>query len=425
MQESILIPYYKDFLELNIEPANLKAVIKPQKIKNDTVLNEKEIIRVSLENPIGSAKLCELAKGKKRAVIITSDHTRAVPSALTLPLLLEELRYGNPEIEVTIIIATGLHRPTTESEMRGMFGDHIVNTESIIVNDAYRDEDFAYISKLPSGAEFSVNKAALDCDLLIAEGFIEPHFFAGFSGGRKSVLPGICSKETINENHSFGAIAHANAISGVIDSNPIHIDMVDAAKKVNLQFILNVALNSDKKVVAAFSGDMEKAHEKGVEFVRNHCECEAVKGDIVVTGNGGYPLDQNLYQSVKAVSTAERCAKTDAVIVMCCSCADGVGGEDFLRLMTGGSPGEMMTKLSDIPPKKTIPEQWNAQVYFKTLMGHKVILVSDFLKPDIIEKANLIPAKSLDEAMDKAYSIRGASSEVVVIPDGVAVIIKN
>jgi len=146
-------------------------------------------------------------------------------------------------------------------------------------------------------------------------------------------------------------------------------------------------------------------------------------GDIVVTGNGGYPLDQNLYQSVKAVSTAEICAKDDAVIIMCCSCVDGMGGEHFERIMTSGTPEEMMEYLSKIPPKDTIPEQWNAQVYFKTLMKHKVILVSDFLSSESILRANMIAASNLEEAMDIAFKLKGSNAEVVVIPDGVAVMI--
>jgi len=420
----IEIPYYKSSLALYVNESNLKAVISSKQHEIEAeVGDEAAIIRESLRNPVSSPLLRELAAGKRKIVLITSDHTRSVPSRLTLPILLEEIRSGNPAADVTILVATGLHRPTTEDELRGMFGDSIVDSEKIVVNDAFATADFEHICDLPSGASFHVHRLAAECDLLIAEGFIEPHFFAGFSGGRKSVLPGICSKETVNENHSYKAIAHPKAIAGIMEGNPIHEDMLFAAKAVNLRFILNVALSADKKVIKAFSGDMQRAHEDGVAFIRELSQCEPVLGDIVVTGNGGYPLDQNLYQSVKAVSTAELCAKDHSVIVMCCSCVDGVGGECFEKIMTGGTPEEMMEKLSAIPPKETIPEQWNAQVYFKTLMRHKVILVSDYLDPKLIEAANMIPAKKLDEAMAKAYEIKGKQAEVVVIPDGVAVMI--
>ena len=422
---NIPIPYYLDNMTLEIDESNLKGVIKPKQHANNNNLSEIDIVKNSLLNPIGSKRLSELSRDKKRILIITSDHTRSVPSRITLPLLLEEIRLGNSSADITIIVATGLHRKTTEEEQRKMFGDYIVDNERIVVSDAYCDKDFRYICELPSGASFSVHKEAVECDLLIAEGFIEPHFFAGFSGGRKSVLPGISSKETINENHSYIAIANVNSVAGVLENNPINEDMDYAARKVNLSFILNVALGSKKEIVAAFAGDMTEAHNAGIKYIREVSEIDSIMGDIVVTGNGGYPLDQNLYQSVKAVSTAEMCAKENAVIVMCCSCIDGLGGEYFEKIMTGGTPKEMMEYLSKIPRKETIPEQWNAQIYFRILMKHKVILVSEYLNEEQVKKANLIPAKNLKEAMEKAFEIKGKDSDVVVIPDGVAVMIKR
>ena len=420
----ISIPYYKSYLTLEVSEANLKAVIATKQHKpSSSPADEATIVKASLKNPIGSPELHVLAKDKKRIVLITSDHTRAMPSHVTLPILLKEIREGNPDADVTILVATGLHRLTTEEELRKMFSDVIVDSEKIVVSDAYKDDDFVYICQLPSGAVFRVHHLAAECDLLIAEGFIEPHFFAGFSGGRKSVLPGICSKETIIENHSYHAIAHEKAVTGVLDDNLIHRDMIEAAKAVRLQFIMNVTLDGGKRITAAFSGDMQEAHERGVAYVSELSRCEAVSGDIIVTGNGGYPLDQNLYQSVKAVSTAQLCANEGAIIIMCCSCVDGIGGKYFEEIMTGGTPSEMMKKLSMLSPGETIPEQWNAQVYFKTLIKHPVIIVSTFLDGEVIKKANMIPAVSLDEAMKKAYKMKGRDAEVVVIPDGVAAMI--
>ena len=210
-----------------------------------------------------------------------------------------------------------------------MFGDAIVDHEKIAINNAFDPDQFIHMGVLPSGADFNVNKLAAECDLLVTEGFIEPHFFAGFSGGRKSILPGICSQETVNENHSYKAISSPYANTGVLEHNPIHEDMLAAAKMVNVQFIFNVALDGQKKIIAAWAGDLEKAHAEGVAFIRKWSQCPSITGDIVVTSNGGYPLDQNLYQSPKAVATAEACAGEDGVIIMCCSCADGMGGTHF------------------------------------------------------------------------------------------------
>ena len=416
------IPYYTSSLPLHVEDKNLKAVLNSRTDTYDAGKSEADLVREALAHPIGTPRLRELARGRQKVVLVTSDHTRAVPSKLTLPILLEEIRAGNPDADITILIATGLHRPTTEEEQRRMFGDEIVDHEKIVVNKAFEDEDFERVCELPSGAELWVNKLALHCDLLVTEGFIEPHFFAGFSGGRKSILPGICNAVTVNENHSYKAIASPYAATGVLEHNPIHEDMVFAARAVNVQFIMNVALNAEKKVIAAFAGDLEQAHLKGVEFVRSLAQCPSVTGDIVVTSNGGYPLDQNLYQSPKAVATAEACCRDGGVIIMCASCCDGMGGTHFEKLIVRGTVDEIDAYLSKIPPKETIPEMWCAQIFSRILKKHRIILVTNYLDHEMVRKANMIPASSPDEALEMAYGMMGRDAEVVVIPDGVAVL---
>lgn len=420
--QTIKIPYYTSTLDLHVSEENLKQVITAKMHEYDPGKSETELIRQALENPIGTPRLRELARGKRKVVLVTSDHTRAVPSKLTLPILLEEIREGNPDADITILIATGLHRPTTEQEQRRMFGDNIVDHEKIAINDAFDPTQFVHVCTLPSGADFNVNRLAVECDLLITEGFIEPHFFAGFSGGRKSILPGICSQETVNENHSYKAISSPYANTGILEHNPIHEDMVTAARAVNVQFIFNVALNGEKKVIAAWAGDLEQAHAEGVAFIRKWSQCPGITGDIVVTSNGGYPLDQNLYQSPKAVATAEACAGEDGVIIMCCSCADGMGGTHFAKLIKMGTVDEIDGYLSRIPPKQTIPEQWCPQIYARILKKHPVILVTTYLDHDEVRKANMIPASTPDEALEIAYQMKGRDAQVVVIPDGVSVL---
>lgn len=420
--KTISIPYYKEHMDLHISEKNLKAVITAQGDSYEPGKGEEKLVRDALENPIGSPKLRELARGRKRVTLVTSDHTRAVPSKLTLPILLSEIREGNPDAQITILVATGLHRETTESEMRSMFGDSIVENEKISVNHAFEPSEFVFMGVLPSGAEFHVNRLAVDCDLLVTEGFIEPHFFAGFSGGRKSILPGICNAATVNENHSYKAISSPWAAGGILEKNPIHLDMITAAKRVNVQFILNVAQNSEKKIIGAFAGDLEAAHEEGVAFVRKLSQCAPITGDIVITSNGGYPLDQNLYQTPKAVATAEACAGEDGVIIMTASCCEGMGGKFFEKLIVMGSVDEIDAYLASIPPKETISEQWCAQIYARILKKHTVILVTTYLDKKLVEKANMLHARSLDEALEKAYEIKGKSAEVVVIPDGVSVL---
>ena len=422
MQRTIPIPYYTSTLALHVEEENLKAVLTAKMHGFHAEKSQEQLVLDALEHPVDSPRLRTLAEGKRKIVIVTSDHTRAVPSKITLPLLLKEIRSGNPDADITILIATGLHRPTTEEEQRRMFGDAIVDHEKIAINNAFAPEQFVELCVLPSGAVFQVNRLAAECDLLVTEGFVEPHFFAGFSGGRKSILPGICSERTVNENHSYKAVSHPRSNSGMLKDNPIHADMLCAAKAVNVQFIFNVALDGEKKIVAAWAGDLEKAHEAGVAFIRQWSQCPVVTGDIVITSNGGYPLDQNLYQSPKAMATAEACAGEDGVIIMCCSCCDGMGGAHFGQLIQRGTPDEIDRYLSSIPPEKTIPEQWCTQVCVRVLRKHPVILVTTFLSHDEVRKANMIPASTPDEALEIAYRLKGEQASVVVIPDGVSVL---
>lgn len=422
MQRTIPIPYYTSTLALHVEEENLKAVLTAKMHGFHAEKSQEQLVLDALEHPVGSPRLRTLAEDKRKIVIVTSDHTRAVPSKITLPLLLKEIRSGNPDADITILIATGLHRPTTEEEQRRMFGDEIVDHEKIAINNAFDPEQFVELCTLPSGAVFQVNRLAAECDLLVTEGFVEPHFFAGFSGGRKSILPGICSERTVNENHSYKAVSHPRSNSGMLKDNPIHADMLCAAKAVNVQFIFNVALDGEKKIVAAWAGDLEKAHEAGVAFIRQWSQCPVVTGDIVITSNGGYPLDQNLYQSPKAMATAEACAGEDGVIIMCCSCCDGMGGAHFGKLIQRGTPDEIDRYLSSIPPEKTIPEQWCTQVCVRVLRKHPVILVTTFLSHDEVRKANMIPASTPDEALEIAYRLKGEQASVVVIPDGVSVL---
>ena len=422
MHKTIPIPYYTSTLNLHVDEENLKAVLTAKMHGFHAEKSQEQLVLDALEHPVGSPRLRELARDKQKIVIVTSDHTRAVPSKITLPLLLKELRSGNPQADITILIATGLHRPTTEEEQRRMFGDEIVDHEKIAINNAFDPEQFVELCTLPSGAVFQVNKLAAQCDLLVTEGFVEPHFFAGFSGGRKSILPGVCSERTVNENHSYKAVSHPRSNSGMLKDNPIHADMLCAAKAVNVQFIFNVALDGEKKIVAAWAGDLEKAHEAGVAFIRQWSQCPVVTGDIVVTSNGGYPLDQNLYQSPKAMATAEACAGEDGVIIMCCSCCDGMGGAHFGEILQRGTPDEIDRYLSEIPPQKTIPEQWCAQVCVRVLRRHQVILVTTFLDHDEVRRANMIPASTPDEALEIAYRLKGEHASVVVIPDGVSVL---
>lgn len=421
------LPYYKHHMTLSIED---KERLAGALISNAETYIPKgkpvDLVKKALKKPIGSKSLAKLAKKKKHIVVITSDHTRPVPSHVTMPIILKEIRKHNKDVRITILIATGMHRPTTKEEMIEKFGKEVVENEEFVVHDAYKDEDMVFKGILPSGGEVWLNKLVNEADLLISEGFIEPHFFAGFSGGRKSVLPGIASKKTVLWNHNAKFIAHPAARAGSLLDNPIHKDMLFAANVANLAFILNVVINSEKEIISAYAGDPSKAHNEGCKFVAELAKVKPVPADIVVTTNGGYPLDQNIYQTVKGMTAAEACVKTGGVIVMVSSCIDGHGGDFFYRTLADApSPKAALEKIEGVEPSKTVFDQWESQILARILVKSTVILVSDLCDPKIITDMHMLHAKNVNEAMAKAEKIAGKDSRITVIPDGVAVIVKD
>lgn len=421
--QTIKLPYYKAFKELKINSGNIKSILRSKISQYEPKDSDEEIVQNAVNNPIKSVRLKQLSKNKNKVMIITSDHTRSMPSRLTIPLIIKEIKEGNSRADITILIATGLHRPTTRKEMLDRFGEDIIKNYKMLVHDAFDTNQMKYICKLPSGSPLSVNKAVLEADLLVCEGFIEPHFFAGFSGGRKSILPGICSKETINANHSARAIGNPFSKTGCLENNPIHRDMIYAARKVGVDFILNVAMNDKKKVIAAFAGDLDAAHLEGCKFVERLSRVKRCDADIVITTNGGYPLDQNLYQCPKAISSAAECAGEDGIIIMVASCYDGVGGEEFQKLLSQGKPRELLDIINKIPDEETIPEQWCVQILANIMLKHKLIFVTNYLDHDTLKKLNITPAFTIEEALDIAFKEKGQSAKIVVIPDGVSVIV--
>ncbi|HEY5576264.1 MAG TPA: nickel-dependent lactate racemase [Clostridiaceae bacterium] len=421
----IKIPYHKQMMEIEIDDKNLAGILESKAEEYKSGGTQEELVEMALDNPIGSESLEELVKGKKDMVIITSDHTRPVPSKVTMPIMLRRIREANPDIQITILIATGFHRPTTHEELVNKMGEEIVRNENIIVHDAFDESTMVKLGTLPSGGELIINKLAVETELLIAEGFIEAHFFAGFSGGRKSVLPGIASATTVMANHCGEFIASPYARTGVLQNNPIHRDMLYAAEKSNLAFILNVVINSEKKVIKAFAGHSEKAHLKGCEFVMELSKVDKIPADIAISSNGGYPLDQNIYQSVKGMTAAEATCVEGGVIIMVSACNDGHGGESFYDNMAQAkTPRELLDRIAKVPRNETVPDQWEFQILARMLDKYTVIMVTDMCDPQMIKDMHMEHASNFEEALKRAYEIKGSDAKVVVIPDGVSVIVR-
>ena len=420
--KKITFPYGKENVCYEFRDDELKAVLTSSLEEYVPTDGEEALVRAALSHPVGSPKLSELARGKKKITLIASDHTRPVPSRVIVPAMLEELRKGNPDADITILIATGCHRGTTQEELIGKFGEEIVQNEKIYIHDCDETEMLVDIGTLPSGGKCVINRIAYEADLLVAEGFIEPHFFAGFSGGRKSVLPGIAARETVLANHCSEFIASPYARTGILENNPIHRDMLWAAKTANLQFIVNVVINSEKKVLYAVAGDVEAAHKKGTDFLSSLCKVTAVPADIAISTNGGYPLDQNVYQAVKGMTAAEATVKKGGVIIMLAASEDGTGGDFFYRQLA--DEPDIQKTLDIFKQRKrseTVPDQWEVQILIRILLHAKVIYVSK-MKDAEVSAMQMIPAHSLDEAMAKAREILGMDKpSITAIPEGISV----
>ena len=417
-------PYGKGVMSAALPKQQVKAVLTSELESYRPDTDDVTLVRRALENPIGSPPLRELSRGKQKVTIIASDHTRPVPSKLLMPALLQEIRTGNPEAEITILIATGCHRETTHEELVAKFGEDIVGREKIVIHDCDDTANMVLLGTLPSGGECWVNRLACEADLLVSEGFIEPHFFAGYSGSRKAVLPGVAGRSTVLANHCAEFIDHPASRAGSLRDNPIHHDMVWAARKAGLAFILNVVLNGEKETIHAVAGDMEAAHEAGCAFLEGLCGVKAAMADIVITTNGGYPLDQNIYQAVKGMTAAEATVKEGGVIIMLAKSNDGHGGEAFCReLMAGDDMDALMADILGRGRGETLPDQWQAQIMIRILQRARVIYISD-AEDVLVKQLHMTPAHSIEEALTLARRMLGREEvTITAIPDGVGVIV--
>lgn len=421
MQE-FLLPYGAGHQQLLIDPARVVPVSEP--IATLELRREADIIEDALAYPVGCTPLREMCRGKNNIVLIASDHTRPVPSKRILPPMLREIRAGNPQAQITILVATGCHRETTQDELIQKFGEEIVRHEKIVIHDCDDESMLCEIGILPSGGRLRINRLAAQADLLLSEGFIEPHFFAGFSGGRKSVLPGICARETVLFNHCAAFIDDPCARTGVLENNPVHRDMVFAAQAAQLAFIVNVVLDVHKRVIYACAGDPLAAHAQGCAFLRGRCEVSAPQADIVITTNGGYPLDQNIYQSVKSMTAAEEIVRPGGVIIALAKSNDGHGGQAFFEQMSQPDLDAVLAQFRARPAEQTQPDQWQSQIFIRVLKKARVVFVSD-APEEMVRAMHMIPAKTAQQALAIADQLLSPTASAAILPDGVSVIARK
>ncbi len=410
------LPYGETSIRLSISGRYDCTVLEPRNMKS--VRDPCAALRASMLNPMGSRSLLGLAESSRNPCIIVSDSTRPTPSGLITEAALDVLNQaGVPDERVRVVVATGLHRPCTDAELLEIMGAELLKRVKIVSHSARDRGSVDHVGDTTLGTPVWVNREVLDSDLVIGDGYIEPHFFAGYTGGGKNILPGVSGLETIKANHGAEMIDHPKARAGVLDGNPIYMDIVEGARMTGYHLSVNVTLNSMKKVSGVFTGDFEEAHLKGCSFLKGYVGVKTEPADIVVTTNGGYPLDRDLYQAVKGMTVGEACVKEGGVIVVASECRDGIGHPEFRRLVEESrSPEEILETVRS--PGFFMIDQWQAQTLARVLQRAQVICVTGGVEADEVRKMHLTPARSLDDAMKKALDAVGRDPEISIIPGG-------
>jgi len=419
----ISIPFGKGLIEVEIPRKNFVETVEMGSIPliDDPVL----AVTKSLEDPIGSQPLREIAKGKRNACIVVFDITRPVPNSIILPPILKVLHEAGISVDdITLLIATGLHRPNLGDELVCMMGEDICNKYNIVNHDARNIESHKFLGFTERGIQIEVDRTFLEADLKILTGSIEPHFMAGFTGGRKGICPGISSINTIRGAHGPKILEPEEAKSGNLEGNPLHEMATEISRKAGVDFICNVVLNKDRKVIGVFSGDPEEAYIKGVEFSKKVTEIRCKQQvDVVLTTNGGYPLDVTLYQAVKGMVGALPLVKNGGTIIIASECSEGLGSKEFSELLRTTTDLEaFVRKLYD--NNYFVIDQWEVEELAKAKRKADIIVYSTGIRNEDFPSHLIEKTTNLNESILRALAKYGENMTISVIPDGPYVIPK-
>lgn len=397
---------------LRIEAPDDADVILPKHLPG--LPDARGTVRDALRHPMDSPPLRVLVKPTDRVCIVISDITRPTPNHLLVPWLLEELDFV-PRENFVILNGTGSHRDNTREELIGMLGRDVVDSVRVVNNHAREPSQQVHLGTSPSGGEVWLNREYVEADIRIATGFIEPHFFAGFSGGPKGVMPAVAGIETILHFHSAPMVGHPQSTWGVLDGNPVQDETTAIVKTCPPHFLLNVTLNGEKQITGVYAGDWLAAHRAGCAAVKEHAMVAVdAPYDVVVTTNSGYPLDQNLYQAVKGMSAAQRMVKKGGVILCAAECSDGLPNHghyaEILRMRE--SPAELLAMIED--PSFRVFDQWQVQKQAMIQTWADVRLYSS-LPDDQVRAAHFTPIR--DVSVELARLAR-PGERVAILPLG-------
>ncbi len=410
----VRLAYGRSGLDVDLPDANVD-VVEPQYVEG--LPDEAAALRAALRRPLGTPPLRELVRPQDTVAIVFSDITRPTPNDRLLPVLLAELAHV-PRENVLLINALGMHRHNTPAELARMLGEEIVARYRVINHEAYDKAQLVYLGRTSFGGEAWVNAEYMRASVRILTGFIEPHIFAGFSGGGKAVLPGIAGGDTVMHNHNAEMIGSPQATYGIGKGNPIFEEMREVALMTKPTFILNVTLNKHRRITGVFAGDLVQAHDAGIEFVRRTAMRPVPQTyEIVVTTNNYYPADLDLYQSVKGMKAAAQITKEGGAIVLAAGCEEGVGHGPFGQIMQmRPTPQQILAMIYE--PDFRMYDQWEAQELCKILIRHRVFLYSDGLSAEQARAAHLIPTRDVAATVRDLLAEYGPQARVCVLPEG-------
>ena len=409
------LPYGKGFIKAEVPEKNLSYVLATKEIAG--LPDEAAAITATLSSPTGASPLVEMVRPSDNVVVIVTDNTRACPEERILPPVLAELERKVPRRNITIIIALGLHPPLNRAQMIDKVGKDIVDNYNVVNHDV---NDIVNLGTTPAGTPIDINRRVVEADFRLSTGFIEPHLFAGFSGGRKSIAPGVFSVRSAYQNHGYKNIENPSARPGMTRGNPVHEDMLELAKAAKLNFIVNVLLNKKKEITHVVAGDSVTAHEKGCDVARRIAGVSVPhKVDITITTNSGAPLDHDFYQAVKGMETASRITRDGGIIIEACLCNDGVGPKEYYDAhRVCARPIEVLQKVKREQP---FGVQWENQILARIQMRQDIYLVSQ-LDDKLVREMMTTPIHSIEEGIEKALAALGNDAEIAVIPEGPMVI---
>ena len=415
MRQTLRLEYGTNGLHVDF-PSDRTTVIEPVFVPS--VPNPAACLREAVRSPIGRPPLRELVRAGQKVAISVCDITRAQPRQVMIEALLSEMP-GIRMQDVTIFIATGTHRANSSAEIERMLGVEIARNCRVVCHNARNNDSLALVGHTSTGVPVLLNREWVESDFKVTTGFVEPHFFAGFSGGPKMVAPGLAGLETVMHLHDARRIGDPKATWGLIEGNPIHDDVREIARMTGVDFALDVTLNREKQITAAFAGDILQEHAAACATARKNAMRPVERPfDVVVTTNSGYPLDQNLYQTVKGISAAAKITKAGGTIICASECRDGIPNHGAYGeiLSSAASPQELLNMITS--PGYSRPDQWQVQIQAQIQLKARVLIKSDYLSDNQIRAAHFEPVHDVSTAAAEALLAAGADAALCVLPQG-------